>query len=149
MAGTILSDLVMAVHFAWVLFIVLGMPVLVWLNLARWRLFHFAALVVTVVMQVAGTICPLTYLEAALRPGRTAGDVYPGQFVMEFIESIMYVDSSALKTVEVLTIVLLAATALSFVLRPVPLGKIMRKKRPGPDAATSMRPSGTGPENSP
>lgn len=120
MAGNILADIVVGLHFAWILFIVLGFPVLAWLNWRRGRIFHFASMIGTVLMQATGTICPLTYLEAALRSGGSTAEVYPGKFVAETIESLIYVDSLTLKTVEALTLILLAAAALSFLFRPLP-----------------------------
>lgn len=122
MIGNLLSGLVVGAHFAWIIFLVLGMPVLTVFNLRRLRIFHFAALVGTVAMQATGTVCPLTYLEAALRSGGEAA-VYPGQFITECLESFIYVDEFTLKIVQALTVVLLAATALSFYFRP------LRKKK--------------------
>lgn len=119
----VLAGLIIAVHFAWILFLIFGLPVLMALDMRRLRIFHFAALVGTVLMQATGTVCPLTYLEAALRSGGQAS-VYPGQFITECLESIIYVNDLTLKTVQALTIILLAATALSFLFRP------LRKKKP-------------------
>ncbi len=118
MVSNILAGLVVAAHFAWILFLILGMPVLAALNLRRLRILHFAALLGTVAMQATGTVCPLTYLEAALRSGGAAS-VYPGQFITEFLESIIYVNDFTLKIVQALTILLLAATGLSFFFRPL------------------------------
>lgn len=123
MFSDLLSGLVVGVHFAWIIFLVLGLPVLAALNLRRWRIFHLAALAGTVAMQATGTICPLTYLEAALRTEGQAS-VYPGQFVAEFLESMIYVDESTLRMVQALTLLLLAATALSFFFRPLPKKKM-------------------------
>lgn len=119
MGGNILSDMVVGVHFAWIVFLVLGMPVLVWLNRRRLRIFHCAALAGTTLMQAMGTVCPLTYLEAWLRPAGSPDSVYPGQFIMENIEALIYLDALTLKMVEALTLILLAATALSFFFRPL------------------------------
>jgi len=116
----VLAGLIVAAHFAWILFLIFGMPVLVFFNMRKLRIFHFAALAGTVLMQATGTICPLTYMEAALRSDGQAS-VYPGQFITECMEAIIYVDDFTLRMVQVLTVVLLAATALSFYFRP--LGK--------------------------
>jgi len=118
MLNNVLAGLVVAAHFAWILFLILGLPVLAALNERRLRIFHFAALVGTVTIQATGTICPLTYLEAALRSGEPAA-VYPGQFITQCLESIIYVDDFTLKLVQVLTLALLAVTALSFFFRPL------------------------------
>jgi hypothetical protein len=122
MIDSILAGFVVAVHFAWIIFLVLGLPVLAALNLRRLRIFHLASLAGTAAMQAAGTVCPLTLLEAALRTN-AQDSVYPGRFITEFLESIIYVDDSTLRTVQVLTLLLLAATALSFLFRPLPKRK--------------------------
>lgn len=118
MISNLLSGLVVGVHFAWILFLIVGMPVLAAFNMRRMRIFHFAALIGTIVMQATGTICPLTYLEAFLHSGGQAA-VYPGQFITECLESVIYVDDFTLKMVQALTVILLAATALSFYFRPL------------------------------
>lgn len=122
MVNNILAGFVVAAHFAWILFLILGLPVLAAFNMRRMRIFHFAALAGTVIMQATGTVCPLTHLEAALSSGGH-GSVYPGQFITECLESLIYVDEFTLKKVQALTILFLAATALSFFFRP------LRKKK--------------------
>ncbi len=124
MVNDILAGLVVAAHFAWIMFLILGLPVFMYFNLRRWRIFHLTALAGTVAMQVTGTACPLTCLESALR-SKSQGSVYPGQFITECLESIIYVDGHTLEKVQALTVLFLAGTALSFFFRPP-----RRKKSP-------------------
>lgn len=124
MSNEILAGIVVAAHFAWILFLILGLPVLAYLNMRRMRIFHLASLAGTAFMQATGTVCPLTYLESVLRSGRQ-GSASPGQFITESLESLIYVDEPTLKTVQALTIVLFAATILSFFFRP-----LRKKARP-------------------
>ena len=73
-----LADLILVVHFGFVLFVVGGL-VLVWIGAAmgwRWvrnswfRAVHLAAIVFVAVEALAGIWCPLTVWEAALRGGQ-------------------------------------------------------------------------------
>lgn len=113
------SDLVIVVHFAWIAFLILGFPICLYLKLRTWRIVHLVALIGTVVMQLTGAICPLTYLEACLKSHGTASAVYPGQFIGQAVERLIYVEDVTLETVTKLTIVFLTAVLLSFWLRPI------------------------------
>lgn len=83
----ILADLVVLVHFAFVLFVVLGgLLVLRW---PRWVWVHVPAVVWGVLIEVFGWICPLTPLEVGLR--RKAGSTgYEGGFVEHYILPVLY-----------------------------------------------------------
>jgi hypothetical protein len=85
----ILADGVMVVHFAFILFVVVG-AVLAW----RWPAVlwvHVPALAWGVGTVAIGFPCPLTTLENGLR--RVAGDAgYGGGFVDRYIEDVIYPD---------------------------------------------------------
>ena len=119
MLFTIASHLAVFIHFLWIIFIILGFPLFLYLNLARWRLIHLAAIIVTVFMQVVGIICPLTYLEAYLQSRDLSGTVYPGSFVIEKIKGLIYVEDFTLEIIMYLTAVYLLAVILSFWIRPI------------------------------
>jgi hypothetical protein len=72
-------------------------------------------------MQLTGTICPLTYLEVYLKSHGAAGQVYPGQFIGQTMEKLIYVEDLNLETVTRLTILFLIAVVLSFWLKPISL----------------------------
>jgi uncharacterized protein DUF2784 len=82
-----LADLVVALHFAFVLFVVLGgLLVLRWPRLAY---LHIPAAIWGVLIEFAGWICPLTPLENALRV--RAGEAgYQGSFVEHYILPVLY-----------------------------------------------------------
>ena len=91
----LLADLVLAVHFVFVLFVVGSLP-LIWLGAAagwRWvrhfgfRLVHLAAILIVSAEAVAGIWCPLTLWEDALR-GVTAGK----SFVARWIHTLLFHD---------------------------------------------------------
>ena len=87
MVYRVLADAVVVVHFAFVVFVVVGSllarhrPALVWL--------HLPALAWAVGIVAVGYECPLTALENHLR--RLGGErPYPGGFVDHYIENVIY-----------------------------------------------------------
>ena len=87
-----LADLILLLHFALAAFIVLGLP-LVWIGAWRdwnWtrnralRYAHAAAIVVVAAEGLAGTICPLTRWEDALR-ATTEGRSFVGRWVARLL----------------------------------------------------------------
>jgi hypothetical protein len=81
------ADLVLMVHFGFVLFVILGsLLVLRWPKLTGW---HLAAVSWGALTEFTGWICPLTPLEVALRQrGGQAG--YEGGFIEHYIAAILY-----------------------------------------------------------
>ena len=82
-----LADLVVALHFGFVLFVVLG-----GLLVLRWRwvgLVHLPAAVWGAWMEFSGRICPLTPLENEYR--RLGGEAgYTGGFIEHYILPVLY-----------------------------------------------------------
>ena len=91
---TLLADLVLIVHFAFVLFIVGGLG-LIWVGAAsgwhwvrnfRFRVIHLAAIILVAGESLLGILCPLTAWEDRLR-----GGVPPGtSFIARWIHKILY-----------------------------------------------------------
>jgi hypothetical protein len=115
----IAADLVIFVHFLWIAFVIVGFPVFLYLNYSRGRMFHLLALIAMVVMQMTKTICPLTYLEAYLKSKGQSNRVYPGQFTIDTIEKLIYVEDLTLEKITYATIIFLAVVLLSFWWKPV------------------------------
>ena len=88
-----LADGVVVVHFAFIVFVVLG-PLLAW----RWPALvwaHLPALAWGLATVTVGLPCPLTPLEKGLR--RLADDqAYEGGFVDHYIEDVIYPDEYTL-----------------------------------------------------
>jgi len=91
-----LAELVLLLHFAYVVFVVGGLP-LIWLGNAlgwRWvrnwwfRVLHLAAIAFVAVEAVVGVMCPLTVLEDVLRPGEERG----ASFIQRWLHAIMFWD---------------------------------------------------------
>ena len=83
----VLADIVVVVHFAFVLYVVFGgLLVLRW----RWTAWvHIPALLWGVAVEAAGWICPLTPLEMELRAAAGSSG-YAGGFVEYYIIPILY-----------------------------------------------------------
>lgn len=89
----LLADLVLIVHFLYVLFVVGSLPV-IWLG--RWlkltfvsnywfRYLHLAAILLVVVESLIGVVCPLTVWENTLRQVKT-----DSSFIQRWLHQIMF-----------------------------------------------------------
>jgi len=119
----IAADFVIFVHFLWIAFLILGFPVFLYFNTYRWRIVHLVGLIAMIIMQLIRTFCPLTYLEAYLKSKGKSAQVYPGKFLIESIENLIYVEDMTLEKITYLTIIFFIIVLLSFWLRPVRLRK--------------------------
>ena len=80
-------EVVLAIHFAWVVFAVFG-GLLALIDL-RWAWLHVPAVVWSAVVNFAGWTCPLTPLEQILRR-RASVAGYEGGFVNHYIAPLVY-----------------------------------------------------------
>src|SRR5687768_10996929 len=87
MPDAILADLLVALHLAFVVFVVAGGLLALRWPKAAWL--HLPAAVWGAVVEITGWICPLTPLENVLR--RRAGlEVYTGDFVGRYLLPVLY-----------------------------------------------------------
>lgn len=119
MGFAIAADLVVVIHFVWILFIIGGFPLFLYLNSTAGRVIHLIALIITIGMQMTHSICPLTYLEAFLKSKGSASKVYPGSFLIEKLESLIYVEDVTLEIMSWLTITFFLIVVMSFRFRPL------------------------------
>jgi hypothetical protein len=86
MLNLILADLIVAIHFGFILFVVLGgLPALKWPRLA-WL--HLPAAAWGALIEFAGWICPLTVIENKLRA--VSGSGYSSSFIEHYLIPIIY-----------------------------------------------------------
>ena len=96
------ADVILVVHFAFVVFVVCGL-LAVWVGrFLRWswvrnfwfRIAHLLAIGIVAGEAVGGVICPLTTWEARLRElaGETGG--YRGSFIQHWVHRIMFFEAS-------------------------------------------------------
>jgi hypothetical protein len=98
----LLADVVLAIHFAVVLFVIGGLAAIVIGNRCGWpfvngwwfRGAHLAAIAVVVAQAWLGIVCPLTTLESALRV-KAGGAGYETSFIEHWVTKLLYYDAPA------------------------------------------------------
>ena len=116
---SLLADLTLVVHFAFVIFVVVGgLLVLRWPRVA-WA--HIPAAVWGALIEFGGWVCPLTPLENEFR--RRAGEAaYGGGFVERYLLPVIY-PGAMTRTVQVtLGVLVIAVNALIY-------GVVLRRRR--------------------
>ena len=98
----VLADVVVSVHFLYVLFTVGGLVAILLGGALRWqwvrgfwfRVVHLIAVAIVAVQALAGILCPLTTLEYELR--RRAGQSFNSEisFIARLIRSVIFYDFS-------------------------------------------------------
>jgi hypothetical protein len=103
MLHKILADIVVLLHFLWIIFLSLG---------ALWgiknravRICHLSGLAFAFIIQIFGWDCPLTHLEVWLRSRHDSSLTYTGSFIIHYVERIVYIEPSRY-LIFVLTLVL-------------------------------------------
>ena len=93
----LLADAVLVLHFAVVVFVVLGLPAILvgnwrawaWVNRPWWRVIHLLAIGVVVLQAWLGRYCGLTVLESSLR--HMAGQAgYERSFIEHWVQRLLY-----------------------------------------------------------
>ena len=87
MAYRLLADATVALHAAFIVFVVAG-GLLVSRN-ASWALLHLPAVAWVAWLEFTGAICPLTPLENALR-ARAGDEGYAGGFIDHYLVPVIY-----------------------------------------------------------
>jgi hypothetical protein len=98
----LLADLVLALHFGIVVFVVGGLALVVvgnrrgwgFVNGWRFRLAHLAAIGIVVAQAWLGVVCPLTTLESRLR-ARTGAAGYEASFIEHWVGRALFYDAPA------------------------------------------------------
>jgi len=86
----VLTDLTILFHFLWILFIVFGL-LLVW----KWPkvvFVHLGGLLFSLIINLFGWYCPLTYLENYLNASAVKGTGYGNSFIARYLAPIVYPD---------------------------------------------------------
>lgn len=127
----LLADLIVTIHFAWILFILWGFM----LTLRgffhkeffdRWlfRTLHLFGIVYVSVLAIMGKYCPLTVWENVLRAKYDPNLTYPGSFIIYYIERLVYPEVNPL-IIQIPTAFIAVFTIIVFIFRPP--AKIKRK----------------------
>ena len=123
----VLADSVLALHVAYVLFVVLGLLLILagglwgwrWVRIRRLRLAHLLAIGVVVLQLWLGLVCPLTTLEMALRV-RAEDAVYAGSFIGYCLQALLYFEAPTWVFGVVYTLFALLVFLSWFWVRPKP-----------------------------
>lgn len=86
----ILADIVVLIHFLWIVFLIFGAPI--GLKSKPFRFLHISGLIFAIFLQIMGWYCPLTYLEVWLRSMHDPSTTYPGSFITHYIERLVYIE---------------------------------------------------------
>ena len=86
----LLADLVILLHFAWILFLVFGLVLA--MKRPKIAVFHLAGLLFSLLLNLKGWYCPLTYLENYLRTLHDPETSYAGAFIIRQVDRFIYPD---------------------------------------------------------
>lgn len=111
---SLLSDLVMIVHFSWVLFNLLGFFLV--MKFPKLKYFHMGTLTITALLMLAGRVCPLTTLEQKLRWKVNPVSAYKESFLNHYVGKLLYVNLPAWTITAITAALSLIAFWLYFIL---------------------------------
>ncbi|MGO9146498.1 MAG: DUF2784 domain-containing protein [Desulfomonilia bacterium] len=118
----VLADAVVYLHFAFILFVILGGIFVIFRPKILWL--HIPCVIWGMVIELAGFICPLTPLENYLRV-QARQTPYSGDFVIHYIEPVIYPEGLTRELQIVLGLVVVIVNAFVYA------WLFLRKKRPG------------------
>lgn len=110
-AYALAADLVTAVHFAFIVFVVAGGLLTLRWPRAAWA--HLPAAAWGVAIEAFGGTCPLTPLENALR-ARAAADGYTGDFISHYLLPLIYPEGLTREVQWLLAALVLVVNALIY-----------------------------------
>ena len=90
MVFRILADITILFHIVWILFIVFG--IIFAFRKSRIAFLHIAGLLFSLLLNLAGWYCPLTYLENYLRVIGESNNDYSGSFIANYLSYLIYPD---------------------------------------------------------
>lgn len=115
-------------HFAVILFVVIGFPVALITNHRRFRLIHAGVLAFITLLMILRIPCPLTVLEEG-----STGESYEGSFLATWLNRIIYVEWFTPQSVFIIDMVFAALVFSSFWWWP------LKRKSSGEDKITSEK----------
>ena len=120
----VFADIVVVMHFVWILFMLAGFILTLWGFFWReffdWWLFrtlHLCGIAYVGLLAVLRQYCPLTILENTLRARYEPGLRYPGSFIVHYIEKLVYPDVNPL-AILIPTVFIALFTIFVFMVKP-------------------------------
>lgn len=111
----VLADIVVLIHFLWIVFLIFG--ALLGRKHRAIKIFHIGGVIFALTIQILGWYCPLTHLEIWLRRMHDPSLSYSGSFIIHYVEKVVYVNLSE-QTVLIMTIVLVALSGWLYLHKP-------------------------------
>jgi len=84
------ANFLMFLHFLWVAFMILGLPLGLWLRSPLLRWLHFAGMSLTALLALVGAFCPLTVWEDLLRAETDPSLSQHGSFLARHLSAVLY-----------------------------------------------------------
>ncbi|MCK4527004.1 DUF2784 family protein [candidate division WOR-3 bacterium] len=120
----ILADMIVIIHFVWILFMLLGFVLSLWgffwKNFFDWWLFrtlHICGIAYVALLASLRQYCPLTIFENTLRARYNPELIYPGSFMVHYIEKLVYPDVKPLVLL-IPTTFIAVFTVFVFIIKP-------------------------------
>lgn len=120
----VLADIIVIVHFGWILFMLIGFILTLcgffWRRFFdKWlfRTLHVFGIGYVSLLAIMGKYCPLTLWESTLRAKYDPGLTYPGSFMIYYVERLVYPDVNPL-IILIPTILIAVFTVLVFIIIP-------------------------------
>lgn len=112
----IAADIVVFLHFLWIVFLMFGAFIG---RRYRWvKRVHIPGIIFAVIIQYFGWYCPLTHLEIWLRKKNPALEDYTGSFIIYYVNKIVYIELPA-DVIMKLTILLIIISTFVYLFKPV------------------------------
>lgn len=110
----ILADIVVIIHFLWILFLIFGA---FWGAKNRFiKITHITGLAIAAILQVFNWYCPLTHLEVWLRSRHDPSLAYAGSFIIHYVERLVYIELQRY-LIAILTVLLCVVNGWFYLLR--------------------------------
>jgi len=86
----ILADIIVIIHFLWIVFLIFG--VFLGVRYKAVKVFHIAGLAFAFIIQIFDWYCPLTHVEIWLRAKHNPDLAYAGSFIVHYVEKLIYIE---------------------------------------------------------
>ena len=131
----ITADIIVVLHFIWIIFMLLGFFLTIYGFFRKeffdWWLFrtlHLSGIFFVGMLTLLRRFCPLTVLENLSRAKYEPGSTYPGSFIVHYIETLVYPDVNQ-TFLRILTILAAVFIFVVYIIKPpTKIKKILAKK---------------------
>ena len=130
----ILADMIVTMHFAWILFMLIGFIFTLYgffrkdfWNRWLFRTIHFFGILYVSSLAIMRKDCPLTLLENALRAKYSSALIYPGSFMVYYVEKFVYPDVNLL-LILIPTAFIAIFSIIIFIIKPPAKIKLIFKR---------------------